>query len=128
MTINRLAGLMVFLVAVLFSYSTVNAQVVDKTKDAASKAADVTVDSAKKVSVVVTDNLKTAADKTGDAASAAAKSTVKSSKTFGSHTVTLVENISGEPEREGGKYYNVSTWDGTKWVSKRTWFPDKKPQ
>lgn len=124
MTINRLAGLMVFLVAVLFSYSSVNAQVVDKTKDAASKAADVTVDSAKKVSVVVTDNLKTAADKTADAA----KPVVKSTKTFGTHTVSLTENISGEPEREGGKYYNVSTWDGTKWVSKRTWFPDKKPQ
>lgn len=124
MTINRLAGLMVFLLAVLFSYSTVNAQVVDKTKDAASKAADVTVDSTKKVSVVVTDNLKTAADKTADAA----KPVVKSTKTFGSHTVSLTENISGEPERVGGKYYNVSTWDGTKWVSKRTWFPDKKPQ
>lgn len=124
MTINRLAGLMVFLVAVLFSYSTINAQVVDKTKDAATKAADVTVDSAKKVSVVVTDNLKTAADKTADVA----KPVVKSSKTFGTHTVSLTENISGEPERVGGKYYNVSTWDGTKWVSKRTWFPDKKPQ
>jgi len=128
MTINRLAGLMVFLVAVLFSYSTVNAQVVDKTvdktKDAASKTKDVTVDSAKKVSVVVTDNLQAAADKAADAA----KPVVKSTKTFGTHTVSLTENISGEPERVGGKYYNVSTWDGTKWVSKRTWFPDKKPQ
>jgi hypothetical protein len=127
MKINRLAGLMVLLVAVLFSYSSVNAQIVDKTKDAAAKTKDVTVDTTKKVSVVVTDNLKTAADKTADATGAAAKSTVKSSKTFGTHTVSLVENVTGEEVKEGGKYFMVTTWDGAKWVSKRTWFPDKKP-
>ena len=127
MKINRLAGLMMFLVVVLFSYSVTNAQVVDKTKEAAAKTKDVTVDTTKKVSVVVTDNLKTAADKTADAAGAAVKPVVKSSQTFGSHTVSLTENITGEPERSGGKYYGVTTWDGSKWVTKRTWFPDKKP-
>jgi hypothetical protein len=124
---NRLAGLMVFLAVVLFSYYSANAQVVDKAKAAASKTKDVTVDTAKKTSVVVTDALKTAADKTEDAAGAVAKPVVKSSQTFGSHTVSLTENITGEPVREGGRYYMVSTWDGTKFVSKRTWFPDKKP-
>src|SRR5690348_12184019 len=125
MKINRLAGLMVFLVAVLFSYSVANAQVVDKTKDTTMKTKDATATTASKPTVVVTDNLKTAADKTADTAS---KPTVKSSQTFGTHTVSLTENVTGEPVREGGKYYNVSTWDGTKFVSKRTWFPDKKPQ
>jgi hypothetical protein len=124
MKINRLAGLMVFLATVLLSYSVANAQIVDKTKDAATKTKDVTVDSAKKVSVVVTDNTMKPADKTADTA----KPVVKSSQTFGNHTVSLTESVSGEPVREGGKYYSVSTWDGTKWVSKRTWFPDKKPQ
>jgi hypothetical protein len=127
MKINRLAGLMMFFAVVLFSYSMTNAQVVDKTKEAATKTKDVTVDTTKKVSVVVTDNLKTAADKTADAAGAVAKPVVKSSQTFGSRTVSLVENITGEPERSGGKYYSVTTWDGSKWVTKRTWFPDKKP-
>ena len=123
MKINRIAGIMMFFAFVLFSYSMTNAQVTDKTKDTATKTTDTTVEPTKRVSVVVTDNLKTAADKTAEAA----KPTVKSSKTFGNTTVSLTESISGEPERTGGKYYSVTTWDGSKWVTKRTWFPDKKP-
>jgi hypothetical protein len=123
MKINRLAGLMVFLAAVLFSYSSVNAQVAGKTTDTATKTKDTTADSAKKPVVVVTDNLQKPADTT----TSAAKPMVKSSKTFGGTTVSLVENVTGEPVREGGKYYTTTSWDGTKWVSKRSWFPDKKP-
>ena len=45
--------------------------------------------------------------------------------TVGRHTVNVTENVAGEVQ-EGGKYFMVTTWDGTKWVSKRTWYATKK--
>ena len=106
---------------VLFSYTALNAQVVDKAKDAAVKAKDITVDTTKKMGVVVTDNLDKAADKTAEATKTAASST----KSFGNHAVNVTENVVGQ-SYEGGKWAVVTTWDGTKWVSKRTWFATKK--
>ena len=110
---------------VLFAYGQGNAQVPDAVKDAAGKTKDVTVDTAKKTRVVVTDGLKTAADKTGDAASATAGAAKSTSKTIGHHTVTVTDNVVGEVKKDG-KWFTVTTWDGTKWVSKRTWIETKK--
>src|SRR5688572_15811269 len=118
-------GVAVFALAVLFAYGPANAQVPEKVKDAAGKTKDVTVDAAKKSRVVVTDGLEKAADATGDAASATAKAAKSTTKTFGRHTVNVTENVAGEV-KEGGRWLMVTTWDGTKWVSKRTWFAAKK--
>jgi len=110
---------------VLFAYGQANAQVPEKVKDAAGKTKDVTVDAAKKTKVIVTDGLEKAADKTGDAASATASAAKSTSKTIGHHTVTVTDNVVGEV-RKDGKWFTVTTWDGTKWVSKRTWIETKK--
>jgi len=110
---------------VLFAYGQANAQVPEKVKDAAGKTKDVTVDAAKKTKVIVTDGLEKAADKTGDAASATASAAKSTSKTIGHHTVTVTDNVVGEV-RKDGKWFVVTTWDGTKWVSKRTWMETKK--
>ena len=110
---------------VLFAYGQANAQVPEKVKDAAGKTKDVTVDAAKKTKVIVTDGLEKAADKTGDAASATAGAAKSTSKTIGHHTVTVTDNVVGEV-RKDGKWFVVTTWDGTKWVSKRTWMETKK--
>lgn len=125
-----------FFAAVLFAYGQANGQVVDKLKDAADKAKDVTVEAAdktkdvtvkaaKKTRVVVTDGLAKAADKTGDAASATARAVKSTSKTIGHHTINITDNVAGAAY-EGGKWVMVTTWDGTKWVSKRTWYETKK--
>ena len=114
-----------FSLTVLFAYGQANAQVPEAVKDAAGKTKDVTVDAAKKTKVVVTDGLAKAADKTGDAASATASAAKSTSKTIGHHTVTVTDNVVGEV-RKDGKWFTVTTWDGTKWVSKRTWIETKK--
>jgi cytochrome c biogenesis protein ResB len=121
MKANLLTAFFVLVGTVLFSYGTANAQVVDAAKDAASKTKDVTVKTAKKTSVVVTDALDKAADKTAEAAKVGASKT----KSFGTHTVNVTDNVAGQAY-EGGRWFMVTTWDGAKWVSKRTWFPDKK--
>ena len=110
---------------VLFAYGQANAQVPEPIKDAAGKTKDVTVDAAKKTKVIVTDGLTKAADKTGDAASATASAAKSTSKTIGHHTVTVTDNVVGEVKKDG-KWFTVTTWDGTKWVSKRTWIETKK--
>jgi hypothetical protein len=118
MRTKGLAAVFVFLAAVLFSYNNANAQVPEKPADTTTPAAE----PAKNPRVIVTDNLQTAADK---AKADVAKPTVASTKTFGNHAVTVTEGVQGEPVKEGGRWLTTSTWDGTKWVSKRTWFPDK---
>lgn len=125
MKFRGLFSVVVFFAAVFFAYSEGNAQVVEKVKDVAGKTKDVTVDAAKKTKVVVTDGLEKAADKTEDAASATAKGVKSTSKKIGRHAVTVTENVAGEV-REGGKWFVVTTWDGAKWVSKRTWYATKK--
>jgi len=118
-------SVLVLSLVVLFAYGQANAQVPEPVKDAASKTKDVTVDAAKKTKVIVTDGLAKAADKTGDAASATASAAKSTSKTIGHHTVTVTDNVVGEV-RKDGKWFTVTTWDGTKWVSKRTWIETKK--
>jgi Flp pilus assembly protein TadG len=121
MKTKRLSGLFVFFAIVFFSYMGANGQVPDAVKDAADKAKDVTVDTTKKTGVIVTDALETAASETKDAASA----TKKKTKQFGKHAVEVTEDVAGETY-EGGKWFVVTTWDGTKWVSKRVMYPNKK--
>ena len=136
---KRLLNLFAVAGFVFFAAVAADAQVVDAVKDAASKtkdvaedAKDVTVKGAKKTTVVVTDGVETAADKTADAAVLGAKATASGTKkaasetkTFGSHTVSVSENVA-EKAVEGGKYFTVTTWDGTKWVSKKVWYATKK--
>jgi cytochrome c biogenesis protein ResB len=69
----------------------------------------------------VTDALDKASVKTAEAAKVGASKT----KSFGTHTVNVTDNVAGQAY-EGGRWFMVTTWDGAKWVSKRTWFPDKK--
>jgi hypothetical protein len=116
-----LVGSLFTVAVVFFAYGTGSAQIVEKIKDAAETTKDVTVSAAKKTKVVVTDGLEKAGDETEEAATSGAKKT----KTFGSHAVSTTENIAGQAY-EGGKYYTVKTWDGTKWVSKRVWYATKK--
>lgn len=136
---NVVSAFLFAALVVCFSYSTASAQIVDavkdaasktkevtkdvagKTKDAAGKTKDVTVDASKKTVVVVTDGLDTAGDKTGKAVKVGASKTQK----FGNTAVNVTENVAGDVY-EGGKYYTVKTWDGTKWVSKRVWYATKK--
>lgn len=121
MKIRSLTGIGVFFAIVLFSYGSADAQVVDAVKDAASKTKEVT----KKTAVVVTDKVEDAADKTKDVTVDAAKKTAKTSKKVGSYSIDVTENVAGHAY-EGGKYYTVKTWDGTKWVSNRVWYKTKK--
>ncbi|MGH9819285.1 MAG: hypothetical protein ACRD43_03875, partial [Pyrinomonadaceae bacterium] len=75
--------------------------------------------------VVVTDNLVTGADKTKGAATDTASGVKTKSQTIGKTTITVTDNVVGQAY-EGGKWLNVTSWDGTKWASKREWFPNKK--
>ena len=123
---------------VFVGFVAADAQVVDAVKDAASKtkdvaedAKDVTVKTTKKTTVVVTDGVTGAADATADAAVLGAKATASGAKkaasetkSFGSHTVNVSEDIADKAV-EGGKYFTVTTWDGTKWVSKKVWYASK---
>ena len=114
----RLGLLFVF---VLVSYGVAHSQIVDAAKDAADKTKKVTVKVADKTADVVTD----AADKTKDATVDAAKETSSGVKTFGNYTVKVTENVVGK-SYEGGKWLVTTTWDGTKWVSKKVFYPNKK--
>ena len=67
------------------------------------------------------DLIDKAADKTAEAAKVGASKTKK----FGNSAVRVTENVAGDAY-EGGKYFTVTTWDGTKWVSKRVWHATKK--
>jgi hypothetical protein len=121
MRTKGLAVVFVFLAVVLLSYNNANAQVPEKPADTTIPAAQ----PASNPRVIITDNLQTAADK---AKADVAKPTVATTKTFGNHAVTINESVQGEQPKEGGRWLTVSTWDGTKWVPKRTWFPDKNKQ
>lgn len=121
MRIRSLASIGLFFAIVLFSCVAAKAQVVEVVKDAASKTKDIS----KKTAEVVADTAKDVADTTGDVTVAAAKKTVSTSKKIGNYSVNVTENVAGAAY-EGGKYFTVKTWDGTKWVSKRVWFATKK--
>ena len=117
MRLKSLAGFVFLFMAVAFSYGTANAQIVDAGKDASAKTKDVT----NKTTVVVTDGL----DKTKDMAVDSAKNTGSNVKKIGSYSIETTENIK-VVKFEDGKWFTVTKWDGTKWVSKRTWYANKK--
>ena len=102
-----------FFAFVLLSYGSVSAQEADKPK---------TDTAASNPRVVVTDSIADAA-KAKEAATAP-KPAPTTTKSFGNHAVTVTEGVVGQTIQKG-KWYTVTTWDGTKWVSKRTFFPDK---
>ena len=114
-------GSLTALLFVLLSYASASAQIVDKAKDIADKTKDVTVDAAKKTGDAVSDGAEKVADKSVEGAKVGASKTKK----FGNTAVRVTENVAGQPY-EGGKYFMVTTWDGTKWVSKRVWYNTKK--
>jgi hypothetical protein len=130
MKLNALFALVAFFGAVLFSYSTVNAQSEEKTKDAVSKTKDVAVEPASKTAAATSKHTVVVTDAVADAAKNAAAATESkpktTSKSFGGNTVTITDNVVGQ-SFEDGKWLTVTSWDGTKWVSKRQWFPNKKP-
>ena len=111
MTIKRLSSLMMFLGFVLFSYALANAQ---DTKTTTTNPR-----------VVVTDNLAKPATATAEAAKTATTTTKK----IGNYSVNITEGVVAQttPSPESGKYYNVTKWDGTKWVTKREFIPNKPP-
>jgi len=112
MTIKRLSSLMMFLGFVLFSYALANAQETKTT----------TTTTSTNPRVVVTDNLAKPATATAETA----KPTTTTTK-FGNHSVNVTEGVTAQaaPSPESGKYYNVTKWDGTKWVTKREFMPNK---
>ena len=109
------------LAVVLFSYGAAQGQVVDAIKDAAKKTKDVTVDVAKKTAEVTTDIAVGTADVATDVWDASAKGTKKAVYYTGDKTADFAKL-----GYDGGKEVVVTTWDGTKWVSKKTWVFTKK--
>src|SRR5688500_8359896 len=102
-------------------------KVVDKTKDVAEKVVDKTKDVGDKI-----------ADKSKDAAKKAAKETKKSAKKAADKTRDGVEEVADKAEDAKDKSVSTTrkvvgpipqvgttvgekTWDGTKWVSSKTW-------
>jgi len=55
-----------------------------------------------------------------------AKTTGSGAKKIGEYTVNVTEGVVGQTY-EGGKWLVHTSWDGTKWVGKRVWYPNKKP-
>ena len=113
MRTKGLFSVVAFVAFVLFSYGSASAQETEKPKSDAP---------ATNPRVVVTDSLAETA-KAKEAATAA-KPAPTTTKSFGNHAVTVTEGVVGQT-MQNGKWYTVTTWDGTKWVSKRTFFPDK---
>src|SRR5262245_39558830 len=111
---HALFAFVAFFAVVLLSYGTVNAQVVDKTKEVTTKTSKAVVDTSKKAASVTKDAATTAADKTKDVVTASADKTADVTKdtasagksktqSFGRNTVTVTDNIAGQAY-EGGKY------------------------
>jgi len=142
MNLKKLGALGFFLAVALFSYTTSNAQIVDKVKDAASvtkdatvkaakKTADVTKDAASKTKDVTVDTWDKTEDTTMDVADKTKNATVKTAKVgastatrVGDFTVSITEGVTGEAPKQG-KYYTTTVWDGKKWVSKSVFYPTK---
>ena len=143
MKLKVFLNILAILVVAMFSYTTANAQIVDKVKDAAKKTKDVTVDAAKKTADVTKDAAdktkdvtvdaaeKTkdvtvdAADKTKDVTVDAAKTTGSGAQKITGYTVKITDNVK-EQSAATGRWLVMTTWDGTKWVTKRTWVETKK--
>lgn len=111
MRTKGLFSVVAFFAVVLLSYGSASAQETEKPKSETA---------ASNPRVVVTDTLA----KPADTSTAATKPAPTTTKSFGNHAVTVTEGVVGETMKKG-KWHVVTTWDGTKWVSKRTFFPDK---
>ena len=122
MRLNRFLRLLAISSFVFIAYTSVSAQDTPVVKE--------TAEAAKKVKVVVTDALEKAAVKTKDAAMMPTQKAKAVTKNFGTNTLVVTENITADAKStpEGGRYYTVTTWDGTKWVSKQVLYPPKKVQ
>ena len=126
MKMKSFLNLGLFLAAVLFSYATVRAQNTPPTKptDTSTQPAKTTTTTSTSTNprVVVTDNL----NKPATAAAAQPKTSMTK---YGNYSVSVTDNVTAAPapaqSMENGKFFNVTTWDGTKWVTKRTWMPNK---
>lgn len=115
-----------FFIAVLFSCASVMAQDADKAKETATPIKEAKAQAISTTRVVVTDNLKNTADENKAAPIVLAEKPSSITKTFGTNTVSVTGDITGQ-SYENGKWFLVTKWDGSKWVSKREWFPNKKP-
>ena len=111
MTFKRLLSLGTFVGCVLFLYSIAGAQ----TQTTTTTAKPTTTSTNPRV--VVTDNLS---QPTTPSTAAQPKTTTTK---IGNYSVNVSDNIpAGSMQTmENGKFYNVTTWDGSKWVTTRKW-------
>lgn len=115
-----------FFIAVLFSCSSVMAQDAAKTKETAAPIKEAKTEAVSTTRVVVTDNLKNTIEANKGGAIVTSEKPSSMTKTFGTNTVSVTGDVAGQ-SYENGKWFMVTKWDGSKWVSKREWFPNKKP-
>jgi hypothetical protein len=123
MRLNKFLRLLSISSFVFIAYTAASAQDTPVVKE--------TADAAKKVRVVVTDGLEKAVVKTKDAALVVGEKGKAATRSFGTNTLVVTENITSEAKGttpEGGRYYTVTTWDGSRWVSKQVLYPPKKVQ
>ena len=115
MTFKRLLSLGTFAGFVLFSYGVVGAQ----TQTTPTTTAQPTTTSTNP-RVVVTDNLSK------PTTSATANQPKTTTTKIGNYNVNVSDNIPAGTNQtmENGKFYNVTTWDGSKWVTTRKWMPN----
>lgn len=108
MKIKRLSSLALFAGVVLFSYAAANAQETTTPPPTAPK-------------VVVTDPL----DKPATPAAQPVKPTSTTTK-IGNYSVNVTEGVTGI-NLDNGRFLTITKWDGSKWVTKREWVPNKAP-
>jgi len=126
MKTRSLAVLLSVFALVSVSYTTAAAQEDNTEKSSAEKVKESASKVITKSTVVVTDGLEKAADKTKEVAAGTVKAGAKTAKSFGNNAVEVTENVVGKSQ-ESGKWFAVTTWNGAKWVTKRVWYPNKKP-
>jgi len=103
---------MMFLGFVLFSYALANAQETKTTTTTTSTNSR----------VVVTDNLAKPATTAAETAKPATTTTK-----IGNYSVNVTEGVTATaaPSPQSGKFYNMTKWDGTKWVTSRVFVANK---
>jgi hypothetical protein len=121
MKLRVLLNFAIIFAVALISYNTASAQIVEKVKKAADKTTEVTIDTTKKTVELTKD----ATDKTKNSIVEVGKKENPRANRFGSYTVELTDNVRGQTS-ESGRWLTVTTWNGMKWISKRTWIVTKK--
>ena len=116
MKIKGFSKLFLLMAAVLFSYGIASGQ--NQTTNKTTAQPSTTTSNPR---VVVTDNLS----KPAVSAQAATQPTTKTTK-YGGYSVNVTDNVAAQPSQssENGKFYSVTTWDGTKWVTTRKFMPN----